>query len=231
MGDEKPLPFQKITGGIVKFHHPFSCLAVGPSSAGKTHFLLSLIKHRHAMITPRIDRVVYCYKRYQKVFDDVIRQGDGGVEFVLGHEYKHDPKQNTLLILDDMLLEASLPLAEIFTVRVHHDNLSVIYVSHTLFYNDPQFRLASLNTQYFILFRSPRGHGQVSHLAGQIFTHDKFKRRKLVRAYADATLEPFSYLLVDLLPLTPNTVRLRADILPTEGLNVEGKALTKSYPL
>ena len=53
----------------VQFHHPFTCIASGSTGAGKTFFLLKLIAERHDLIKPTPIRVIYSYKRYQKVFD------------------------------------------------------------------------------------------------------------------------------------------------------------------
>ena len=226
---ERTLPFPTIEQRTVKLKHPFSMIITGSSGCGKTDWILQLIKHRDAMITPKITRVIYSYKKYQRVFDAVLKEG--GVEFVLTNDYTINPDDNTLLILDDQLLETGVPLAELFTVRVHHESISCIYVSHTLFRNDPQFRLASLNTNYFVLFKSVRGPAQVNHLAHQLFLHDRERSRRLIKAYADATRKPYTYLLIDLLPTTPDSVRLRAEILPHEGHVVSGVPLTKSYPL
>ena len=224
------IPFPDVNSGIIKLKHPSSTILAGPSGSGKTEWLLRLIKHRRSMFSPVPTRVIYSYKRYQGIFDAAIR--DLGVEFCLGNSYTIDPKERTLLILDDQLLDNTVPLAELFTVTSHHDSCSVIFVSHSVFRaNDPDFRLASLNTNYFIVFKSFRGLGQINFLAHQIFVNQKEKSKRLVRAYVHATKRPYGYLLIDLLPQTPDSVRLRADILPDEGATYSGHALTKSYPL
>ncbi len=193
------IPFPLVREDAIAFRHPFTCVLVGVSMAGKSQWLLELIKHRREMIHLNVERVVYSYKRYQRAFDEALK--DGSVEFVLENAYDVDPKQKTLLILDDQMLNNSIPLGHLFTVSCHHDNLSIIYVTHTLFHNDAQFRLASLNTNYFVIFKSVRGSGQINFLAHQLFLRDKEKARKLVRAYTHATKKPFTYLLIDLIPL------------------------------
>lgn len=229
---ENIIPFPKVDASDVRLAHPFSALVCGMSSAGKTSFILKLIRHRDKLISPSIQRIIYSYAQYQKAFDELIARDN--VEFVLGTDFKTDPEQNTLLVIDDQLLKLKdLPLAHLFSVGVHHSNLSVIFVTHNLFHQDAQFRLASLNAHYFILFKSPRGVGQINHLARQLFTHDPVKSRRLVRAYTEATREPYTYLVLDLKPNTDDAVRLRSHILPTEGARIPGwpDGLTKSYPL
>ena len=65
-------------------------------------------------------------------------------------------------------------------------------------------RNVHLNTEYVVLFRNPRGKSQFGQLARQF----KPKHSKaLVDAYVDANLPPYSHLLVDLKPLTPDALR------------------------
>lgn len=184
-------PFPTILKAAETLKHPFSCLVTGPSQSGKSHWLMQLIKHSADVISPAPDHIVYSYQKYQKL----IRDGNSRVEFVQGDAYDLRPEQKTILILDDQMLNQSIPLAHLFTVGVHHDNVSVIYVTHTLFHDNPQFRLASLNTNYFIIFKSVRGAGQVNFLTRQLFLHDKQKARNLIKAYATAMQKPYTYLL------------------------------------
>ena len=205
-------------------------MVCGPSGSGKTRWILNLVKHRNALITPKITRVVYSYRAYQKAFDDAIEDGLK-IEFVYGDDYVIDPSENTLLIVDDQLLNSSFPLGHTFTVRVHHESLSCIFVTHNLFHKDPEFRLASLNAHYVALFKSIRNVGQVNTLARQLFTHDREKARKMIKAYSSATRDPYTYLLIDLRPCTPDHVRLRSHVLPHEGPTFGAIKLTKTYPL
>lgn len=223
------LPFPHVDACDLKLKHPFTMMTIGPSGCGKTTFILALIKERKSVISPPPDRVIYAYKTYQKAFDKVMREA-GDVEFVQGLNFTTVPGQRTLLLLDDLMLE-SLPLGHLFTVRSHHESISVIYVAHNLFHQSPEFRLAALNTNYYALFASIRGLGQVNYLAKQIFAHQKDRQRKMISAYVDATKKPFSYLFLDLRTETSDALRLRADILPQEGFKFRDCALTKAYPL
>ena len=209
---------------FVKFRHPFTAFCVGPTMSGKTYFLLQLIRNKDAMITPQIQRVIYSYKKYQSIFDTV-----SNVEFVQGNNFTLDKTIPTLLVIDDQMMEGNDKLAELFTVNCHHDNTSIIFVTQNLFLQNKDYRTAALNTQYFILFRSPRGTMQVQHLARQMFVGGKVKH--MVQAYENATAQAFSYLIVDLKPDTPHQLRLKSNILPMEGEMFQGVRLAHSYLL
>ena len=211
----------------VQFHHPFTCIASGSTGAGKTFFLLKLIAERHDLIKPTPIRVIYSYKRYQKVFDQLIQHG---VEVVLKQNYKLNPDVPTLLIIDDQMEDGgTVDIAQLFTVDSHHCNCSVIFVMHNLFHQTQKYRTAALNSHYFILFKSPRGPSQIAHLARQLYGGGGHKVRRMVEAYTDATAKPYGYLLVDLHPLTPEALRLRTDILRDQGETFGGQHLSLCY--
>ena len=86
-----------------------------------------------------------------------------------------------------------------------------------------------LNTQYVLLFRSVRGLSQVTALARQIAPTGSGRARRIVEAYQDATATPYTYLLIDLHPQTPDYLRLRAEILPGEGDEAYGCRLSTAY--
>ena len=144
------------------------------------------------------------------------------IEFVYRDDYIIDPNENMLLIVDHQLLNSSFPLGHTFTVRVHHESLSRVFVTHNLFHKD---------THYVALFKSIRNVGQVNTLARHLFTHDREKARKMIKAYVLATRDPYTYLLIDLRPCTPDHVRLRSRVLPDEGPTFDTINLTKIYPL
>jgi hypothetical protein len=64
-----------------------------------------------------------------------------------------------------------------------------------------------------VLMRNPQNASQIRTLASQMFP---IKRAFFIEAYEDATSSPFSYLLVDSHPQTPDTERLTTDIFPCE---------------
>ena len=71
-------------------------------------------------------------------------------------------------------------------------------------------RNVHLNTEYVVLFRNPRDKSQIGHLARQL---EPKHSKALVDAYVDATSRPYSHLLVDLKPLTPDALRYRSNSL------------------
>lgn len=170
-------------------------------------------------------RIIYSYKRYQPLFDQLARDHD--VVFVQGDGFELDRNVSTLLVVDDQMDCLTDKIRNIFCVDSHHMNCSVILLTQNLFSPSPSFRTISLNSQYMILFKSPRGGSQIHHLARQLYVGDKAKR--VIDAYYRATAEPYSYLLIDMKPDTPDKLRFRTKIFHDEGTTFEGARLTECY--
>ena len=138
-----------------------------------------------------------------------------GISFIEGmpDEKVLDPKVRNLVVVDDLLSETDARVTKLFTKGSHHRNTSVIFISQNLFDKNKENRTITLNAHYIVLFKSPRDARQVEHLARQMYPgNSKFMRE----AFTDATAEPYSYLLIDLKPITPEEMRLRTKIFPGE---------------
>ena len=102
---------------------------------------------------------------------------------------------------DDMMMQCanSELIAQAFTQKRHHQNLSVILILQNLYCQGKVMRNVHLNTEYVVLFRNPRDKSQFGHLARQL---EPKHSKALVDAYVDATSRPYSHILVDLKPHT-----------------------------
>ena len=81
---------------------------------------------------------------------------------------------NTLVVLDDMLSEASRndQVSALFT-RGRHLNFSVIFLSQNLFHQGKYSRDISLNTDYMALLKNTRDLNQIKILAQQMYPRVK----------------------------------------------------------
>ena len=181
--------------------HMAACMLVaGPSNSGKTLFVIRLIENA------------------QEMFD----QGPGHVYWFYGHEtaqqsyltkknfivYHGLPENldyceaNSIIVLDDLMdLAGKHPgLTDLFTKAAHHKNLLVIFIQQNLLPQDQFARTRALNSQYLVLFKSPRDMQQIGVLGRQIYPS---RKNYLIGIYNDATHKPHSYLLIDLHQKTP----------------------------
>jgi hypothetical protein len=52
----------------VSLKHPFTCTVAGPTTSGKTQFVLRMIRHANKLIHPPPERILYCYGEFQPSF-------------------------------------------------------------------------------------------------------------------------------------------------------------------
>ena len=163
------------------------------------------------------EKILYCYGAYQSMFDEM-KNEIPNIFFVEGLPNDLldmvDSRQRNLLILDDLMSELAdnKMMIQLFT-KGRHNNLSVIFIVHNLFYQGKEMRTVSLNASYIVLFRSPRDKTQIMNLAKQMYPGNaKF----VLEAYENAAERSHEYLVIDLRSNTPEQFRLRTNIFPDE---------------
>ena len=198
------------------FQHPTTILVSGPTMSGKTRFIVKALKEH--LFTPTPHRILWIYGEWQTIYDQVKTEfpqtefhktlSDGLYESI-------DSTARNLVILDDQMVEeaGSEHLANIFTKGAHHRNLSVVFIIQNLFHQGKCMRTISLNSHYMVLFKNPRDSAQIRILANQVYPQHP---QALVAAYANATENPFGYLILDLHPQTPEALRLRTGVFPSD---------------
>lgn len=194
-------------GQHLKFKHPCNISAFGASQSGKSFWVKKLIKEQKDLISPPVEKIVYCYSVWDPNFQipgiDVFHEG------IPSFEELKEFKAPTLLILDDLQLKLNENLAEIFTCGTHHLGISVIFLCQELFAKNKFARTVSLNSHYLVLFKFVRDKNQISFLARQSFPQNV---PFFNSAYEIATKEPYSYLILDFTQTCPDEVRLRSNI-------------------
>ena len=86
------------------------------------------IKH---MMTPKPDRMLWCYDEYQTLYGTV-----EGIECQQGLPDLDnlDPREKHFIILDVLMDETDQRVASLFTKKCHHKNISVMYIVQNLFH-------------------------------------------------------------------------------------------------
>ena len=200
--------------------HPFTCMVSGPTGSGKTLWVERLLMASKLTISPAPERVVWCYSQWQPIYDRLVQKVPG-VEFHQGIPAQiattsfFNINQRNLVVLDDLMTESGSDksISNLFTRGSHHMNLSVIYIVQNLFNQGKMSRNISLNSQYLVLFKSPRDKQQILVLARQLYPRET---DIFMDTYERAIKRPHGYLFVDLKPSTADDQRLKSNILPGE---------------
>jgi len=161
---------------MFSFKHPTTVLIAGPTQCGKTHFLISAIRHK--LIQPESQRIVWVFSEWQDAYADLARDMPQ-IEFMKNFQPElyesFDPHVRNMLVLDDQMENKTAhkrsddSIVKFFTQGSHHRNLTVVYIVQNLFNQDRSMRTVSLNAHYIVVFKNPRDGMQIQTLAWQMF--------------------------------------------------------------
>ena len=199
---------------------PCSSMCVsGQTGSGKTRFVYRLLQNLSQMYVKESPvSVLYCYGIHQPLYDDMertiphlsLRQGLPSTEELDQSDGKH-----RLIVIDDLMHHVinNPDMELLFTQGCHHRRISVIFITQNLFPRGSKSRTIALNTYYLVLLKNARDASQVGILGRQLFPG---RSRFLTEAYADATKEPYGYLVVDTSPHADDRYRVRTHVFPGE---------------
>ena len=192
----------------VNFLASHNCIIFGPSRAGKTQFILEVIRQK--LIHPWPKRIFYMYgveQEFMKTWNDVEKEP---ITFIKGLDFdKMDTSEPSMLVVDDLILKDNKTVAECFILGSHHRSISIFYLTQNLFPNCPLFRLMSANSHYFVLFNNQRHYRQIMTLAGQMFCGDDLKR--VTNAFKRTSRQDRGFILLSLAPGLPQEITVLTD--------------------
>ena len=184
----------------IRFKENFKIFVCGPSRCGKTVFIKDLLQNIPSITKQNISKVIYVYKVWQQIFEDMKLQGL--IDFFLKEEENIVEKikklsfgEYSLVIFDDLINSKILEeISNLFVVDGRHSNYSMIFTSQRMFVNNEYFRQISNNCDYIVVFKNPRNYSEIRTLAQQLTPISL----DLLEIYTKATKDPFTYLLINL---------------------------------
>lgn len=201
-----------ISAEDLKFRMPFGCIVSGPSSSGKTTWLMRFLSHYREMIAPPPCSVLYAYGEYHSNVPVLERAGISTHPGLPDDETLRQAEKPLLLIMDDLMLASNEDyLSNLFTKKSHHQNIGVIFLTQNLF--DKNLKVARNNSQYIVLMRAPNSALGIRTLGGHLFPG---KVPFFLDAYNKSTEALYGYLLIDMHASTDSALRLRTNIFPDE---------------
>ena len=203
---------QSVLEEDLKFKLPFGMIIAGPSSSGKTTFMLKFLEFYKELITPIPKEILYCYGEYHNFIPKMEQDGIRTYNGVPSEEMIRNAKKPMLLILDDLMAHISEKfLTDLFTKKSHHMNFGVIYITQNLF--EKNVRCARNNAMYICLTRSPNAILSIRNIGTQLFPK---QLNYFLSSYEEATKNLYGYLLLDLHAGSNPILKLRTNIFPTD---------------
>lgn len=194
------------------FNAPFTLIVSGATGSGKTQWLMKFLDHYEELIEPPPVKILYCYSEMNDSIIELMRRGIEVHNGVPSQELIQSQPKPLLLILDDLMLNVKNDFLDLlFTRGSHNWNVSVVFVTQSLYGRD--IRTARANSHYLVLMRNPSGQLQVRTLGSQLFPK---RLNYFMETYNDATAKPFTYLLINMHPNASENERLTTGIFPDE---------------
>ena len=118
---------------------PFSAVVASPSMCGKTQFVLKLLESWNTIVDTPFDYIVWSYgqktealEKIKKLYGDKITLVEGIPDDLTGFTKQ---KQHGVFIFDDSQSDIcdSQDIADLFTKKCHHENISTIVIFQNLF--------------------------------------------------------------------------------------------------
>ena len=116
--------------------------------------------------------------------------------------------QPSILVVDILVEEIcnNKELSILFTREMHHKNITVFFLLQNLYKQGKSMRDVALNCQLLILFKSPRDTEQIKVLGRQLGI------KELDKAYQEAIKQRYGYLIINLQPQIPDSLRLQTNL-------------------
>jgi energy-coupling factor transporter ATP-binding protein EcfA2 len=200
-----------------RFRQGSCMIVVGPTNAGKTTFVKSLIQHRNALFDKAPARILWFYSTAQSSVHSELRQLKVQlIQGFPGENFASMLQPNDLVVVDDLIEESSssASMRNVFTGVAHHLPCFVIVLSQNIFFKGKELRTISLNAMYFVLLKNPRDQQQIAALGRQCFTERPGFLLSVYKKFVMQQAGRGAHLLLDFHPSSSDRIRLRARVLP-----------------
>ena len=187
----------------IKFLANHNTIVFGQTGAGKTHFMLEVIRHK--LVHPFPENIYYMYRVHQSFMEE-----HPEITFIEGLNFSlMDTSKPSMLVIDDLVLSTNQDVAEMFILGSHHRQVSIFFLTQNLFPNCNLFRTMSANAHYFVIFQNQRNFRQVMTLARQVFVGKDVNR--IVNAYKRAGETPRGFIILSFSALLPKELTVVTD--------------------
>ena len=183
-------------------------MVIGSTNTGKTTMILRMVKEQ--LIEPMPSKIFYLYGAKQGFMDTWNKDNSNPkINFIEGLDLTvvDSHKGSKLLIIDDLMMEQSKTLSQHFIAGSHHKQTTTIYVTHSIFLNNENYRLISNNCQYIVLMKNKRNYSQVARLARQVLGSD---HERVLEAYKYT--KAYQFVLLSFHPKVPDELLVIADL-------------------
>jgi hypothetical protein len=200
----------------IRFELGNTVMICGPSKAGKTMWVINLIRNRNLLFKELFNKIYWFYGAWQDGYENLTAMNIIMKQGTIEDNSDEAIESKSMVVLDDLVMETenSRAVTALFTKQVHHKHLFLVYITQNFYHQSREARMRHLNSHYIVFFKNPRDKTQASILARQMFPGRSCKA--FAEMFEKVTTKPHSYLMIDLGQNSPTEIRLRTNIFPHE---------------
>ena len=218
----------KYSGTI--FKKPCNIVIFAPVFSGKTFFCQRLLQHKHIYFDDPPDNIVFFYKEYQKIYDELKTYFGDKIEFIKGvSNSKLESVRNSICVYDDCLGDINHELISNFYAGSQHKSLINIFLSQTVYYGE-NLKLIRRVSNYFIFLNTIESASIFRLMQNYL---SKGEMSKFTKHFNNImTRGEFNHFICDFHPRTKDFLRYKFDIwgmLDPSGIELYKVVKIKSY--
>ena len=192
----------------LKFLANKNTIIFGQTGAGKTYFMLEVIRQK--LIHPFPKNIYYMYNIEQDFMCRWNETEEQKITFIHGLGVEQmNTSEPSLLVIDDLLLSTNKEVVEMFILGSHHKQISLFYLTQNLFPNCNMNRTMSNNAHYYVLFHNQRNFRQIHTLAHQIYVGRDVQR--ITNAYKRASKQERGFVVLSFAQGLPEEITVVTD--------------------
>jgi len=192
---------------------PFIFIINGSTQCGKSTLIKKILLRKNEIFDNEFEKIIYCYAYPLSMFME-LEKNIPNLQLHEGVPTSFEDFKNCLIIFDDLMEELSKQktVVDLFTKKSHHDQISIIFVTHNFFFKN----LRDLTTQckYVCLMKSPRENSYVKQIGRQM--NMGFKNIPFEHAFEEVMRQPYGYLFLDFDMNQREDMRIRTSIFPED---------------
>ena len=155
-------------------------------------------------------KCIFYYKIWQTIYTELAKEFKGKIIFK--QVFKPEKivlVKNCYIVFDDFLTQLTSEFLDMFLVGNHHKNLTIVFLTQELFYNDI-LKTIRRNTHFFVFLGSLDKNSVFRVLTSDL---DKLEMEKFKTGFKKIMKKPYRHILYDRFPTTYATLRVKHDIM------------------
>lgn len=205
---------KEFTEEDLKIKVPSGIVVAGPTMSGKTTLVTRVVRKAKKLFSRPPRSIIYSYgEPSNKLIPWFRKYGAICIPGFPSDELLNKVTKPCLVIIDDLMKDVGEKyLSDLFTKKMHHRDLIVVFLTQNIF--EKHLIIARKNSQYMFLMKQKATSRDIKTIGQQL--EDKGMSNYFYDAFKKATAKKHGYFFVDNHPQSEDELKYRTDVFPGE---------------